>query len=975
MTGQRQSSPSNVRVERRLQEVWEVAFSVRIPPAAFDSATELLESLTEDADDFAVILAEELAEVASNSSALTASFSMGVFFEPAPDSVVNEVIAQVEQVEVSLVEQLLAGNDTKINGTVEGMTIVAQKFDAEEAANSNESIIVEAGEDITIEVQPETIASLGAAAGSSIVIVVTPLTAIESTTDDDNETVRDEDIVDAEVQEGDFVQAAIKIDVYDSEGGTYNLENLQEPIILTFAITDERADCYVWDVQLTDWTRYGLTTISKTNDTLVCSTTHLSLFAAIARGFLSSIKCSQASLLSEDGLKELSKGTWFYQPAAVLLWITIALFGLVLVLAIRLDFERWRDDKWRDTHFLITEADIPQDALDRAGRAGSRQSFEGAGGFAVTAALAGCCALLVEAAAVIYEMLSELLAEVLGDVFEYVGEVQEAVVGFCSGLSGAHSGVVAGAEASGAPFLASVLMLASRQAIVSSAHRNACADLGIHHHDAYDDAVLAILQLAEQAGSKEGSADDGSGEAGQSRTQSRRSEVTTAESVDASPRSRPSARPSKNWGDRRSTTKATLKSAKTKGSLDSAKLNRLRTTVIAGSQTAERMSQHASNLERMHLEQLERVHHHHGFMHRLRRIPRSVTRQIVKLGPLGSCLAFSIWTPSSLRVLLLFCDVFGAVTVATIFMEASGADPSKDNPDECEAADWGELIGSLLAYGVCSAIISLIPLAILGRLHKRRFVRIDYRGSPKWKRQLRIWVLMDVILWVVGLAYGAFCVLYICLFMANVDPEDHLPWLITAGTSFSSTLVVAPLGVAVLPAVMAAVLVSILACWMRKKRKEVLKMVLAIGQDEEDEDDAAHGEVASPDEAGGNVPREGAGEPESAGEASAQERAADENDVKTGSSRDAHQQITTLISRINEVALKAEDQQVSREDTRTSPIDVVLDLGRDSDVEDLEESPRIADSEDVAEEAAHVNGVLGKTPTPSLPGPALEYRV
>jgi len=768
------SDPKAKVVKRRLQSRWDVSFSVKVPPAEQATSSGLLDDLLDDPSAFGSVLTQELSEVASDPSAIGSSFSMGEFGEPEPDNIVNEALARVDQAEVSLVEQLLAGNATSASTSVLGMTIVAQKVDVDEAVNSTESIVIEAGDDATVEVQPETIASLGAPAGSSIVIVVTPLTTIESTDAELNNTEAGADIV----------RGAIKIDIYDSEGGTYTLSNLEEPIILTFFVEDPLADCYVWDVQETDWTRYGLTTISKTNTTLVCSTVHLSLFAAIARGFLSKLQCSGASLLSDEGFSNFSKGDWSSSPAAILLWIVLLLFAGVFAVAVMLDVDRHQTKRWRDANFLITDTDVIPDG--RPGDDGPQTGL-----LAATAVLAGCCGLLLELAVIIYEMLSELLAELFADMFEYIGEVQEVCVGLCEGIGEMCSGSASGAGGVGA--FAAALMVTSRRAIVSSAHRNACADLGVHHRDAYDDAVLEILQLAQKA----------------------------REETGASP------------GSAASSGKKGLKSIQTKANLDSAKLNRLRSSVAEGSATAERITQHTQVLENLHLRQLERVQHHHSFMHLMRHLPRSVLRQLLKLGPLGSCLVFSIWAPSSLRVLWLFCDLFGALMIATLFMEGAGADPSKDNPDECEADGVGELIGQLLAFGVCSAILSTIPLLILGRLHKRKFIRVDYVGSKQWKTQLRVWRFMDVCLWIFGLAYGIFCLIYVMLFMANVDPADHTPWIVTAGTSFASTLLIAPLGMAIIPAILAFFLILVLACWLRKQRHEVLDMILTHGEEEE----------------------------------------------------------------------------------------------------------------------------------------------
>ena len=46
-----------------------------------------------------------------------------------------------------------------------------------------------------------------------------------------------------------------------------------------------------------------------------------------------------------------------------------------------------------------------------------------------------------------------------------------------------------------------------------------------------------------------------------------------------------------------------------------------------------------------------------------------------------------------------------------------------------------------------------IPALILGLLHKRQFLHVDYEGCLEWHEILRRWRLQDRVIWIVGLGY------------------------------------------------------------------------------------------------------------------------------------------------------------------------------------------------------------------------------
>jgi len=802
-------------VHRRLiLSVWEVSFSVDVPPADEQAARVALAALLEDAALFASTLQEALRLVAFNLTAFAGSFSMGDFAASPPDNVVTELLAEVERAEVRLVDQLLASNASSLNSSVEGMTVVAKKINAEQI-ESNASIIFDVGDDVTVEVSPDTIESLGVPEGAGVVIVITPLTAIIDEVVEDltgNETANGTKIASDTV-----VQASVKIDIYDSEGGVYSASNLETPILFSLPIVETEGyilECGFWDVDLAEWTTKGVTTISRTNTTLTCSTTHLSLFGAIARSILSTFLCSNAVLLSAEGFQEILKGDWFYDLGALVLWFTLLVFAMFFTIAVKLDISRYREGKWSDSHFLIPEGEMPPDVED--------DDTKAKGYLGMLACVTGCFHTCCTSGEVIYEIVSEIVNEFFSEFFEYIGEVRDICSGICEGISEAVSG--ASSEAASAAVAAAVLFVTGK-AINLSSHRSACAEIGVHHGDEYKEALSEILHIAEQADKKE-LAKARSSVAADPETNQMVNDPETGVSA-KSLRSSTTSGSGSNKSPKRA---ATMTTKKLRKSLDTS-----RSGVSLATQRATQRAQHLSTLYALHTERLKNAQFR---VHRLRNMPFNVSRQIFKLGPLGSCLVFSIYAPSSIRVLRLFCELFGAILVATLFMEAEGGAPDEDNDDSCEPEDPAGIIGRLIAIGIASGFLAALPVAILNRLHQRRFIPVDYEGSPHYLSQLRNWKVMDVFFWIVGLGYGGFCVVYVMLFLSNVAPEDQLQWMITAGATLTNELVAIPLSVALAPTVLAAILICMLSCWFRQNRHDVIERIVKYFEEEDSDDEA-----------------------------------------------------------------------------------------------------------------------------------------
>jgi len=847
MSARRLLVVGNGRLLQSVQSVWEVLFSVQVDASLEASTRMLLEGLLTSSDAFFDDLLTQLQLASEN----VTGFQSGAFGQTPPNNVVTEAVAAVEREEVSLVESLLASNSTRTNVSIGGLTMVAEVLDTSSIASSSEPVVVEVNDETSVEVPSSTFAALPVENSAQVVIVVTPMTTVvgSSSTEASNSSETSDSDSNDDGGTTTTVQASLLINIFSSDGSSYSFSGLEEPITFTLTLSDpsewEQVECAFWDEDIPEWSSEGVSVVARTNTTVTCATTHLSLFGAIVRGFAGTLLCSQASLLTPEGFEELGKGNWFYYPGACVLWAFLAFFIVELILAIRLDLKRMRQKAWSDALFLIPQADMPFELRGGTLNLDTDDVLE-EGQLTLLAMVTGCFAELRDFASVFSDVWAEIVDELLGSLLDNFAELRDLCEGVLEAFSEACGSIGSSSGGGGSDLIASVILLTARHAIVKSAHRNACADLGVHHEDEYEEAI-AVLERANTVAVEE-HADQQDTESNAVRRGSFRSNASCEpepELTEEEERTRETLRlaaqatsdevdnnraRSVQFANERQRSNTKLKSSKTTRSFaSSASTNTKRT------RASESDIRRQQVLQRLHKAHTKRREHHHEHVHKARHMPAAIIRQCVKLGPFGSCLVFSIYAPSSMRVLLLACDVFGGVAVATFFMSVQGSAPSKDNPSECDDPQGiGEMIGRLLMVGVGSGILAVIPCAILHRLHIRRFKPIDYEGSRKYKRQLRRWRVMDVTLWILGIAYLLFCNIFIMLFMANVEEEDQLAWLISGGLSFVDDLFLSPFMVALGPPILAAVLVTMIALYHRESRSETVVRVLALNDPNED---------------------------------------------------------------------------------------------------------------------------------------------
>lgn len=135
----------------------------------------------------------------------------------------------------------------------------------------------------------------------------------------------------------------ISIHFRTADGTKINVQNLTTPMKIRLKTDDPNAACAFWDKSAAQWSSEGVQTLSSKEPGFIhCSTTHLSIFAGIievaVRSVLLRLECSTLGLLLQlEALEKLLDGEWLGRPATWVAALMVVVFGILLVLARRLD--------------------------------------------------------------------------------------------------------------------------------------------------------------------------------------------------------------------------------------------------------------------------------------------------------------------------------------------------------------------------------------------------------------------------------------------------------------------------------------------------------------------------------------------------------------------------------------------------------------------------------------------------------------
>jgi hypothetical protein len=505
-------------------------------------------------------------------------------------------------------------------------------------------------------------------------------------------------------------------------GQTVSVENLSEPVRFTLKIpfegngTDTRV-CQYYDEVNENWTDYGCSAENtSTREELHCACNHLStfggMFGALLDAFGSALMCSNADILSADGLSRIAKGTWWYEPGALVVFSFVFTFVGILVMAIRLDKKNAAGtgvhSPWNDEMFFTTDN--------------------------------GCVPPK--------ESLRDLLFGEDGTLMVLKDEIQAAM-----------------------------RLAKTRHSVI-----------GILVHKAF---VVANLKVTRVQASQTLGMDE------------------------------------KDFRLMKKMTKKRDKISKKKANILK-RQNSKELQMPDGTGSIESLGESSQQVgdQSMGLQSADsHCHHQQAFNDRVSNVNNAFVFQAVarKNGegtvgalwgkalhathPVGQVTQFSMISPRSIRAVLLWAKVFGAMMVSALFFGSTAKDASAD--PECTPGSPMEALMMTIVVGILSSMLSAIPLFIMGMLHRRDFIHVPSLDDPIVAKTLAGWRSKDKVLWLLASCYIAFTILFLLAFLANASTFDATTWLMSAAISILKEVVLVPIFISFVLAIISMSLAQI----------------------------------------------------------------------------------------------------------------------------------------------------------------------
>jgi len=611
------------------------------------------------------------------------------------------------------------------------------------------------------------------------------------------------------------VEGAISITLKSVEdGSTLSVTGLPDPIFIDLPNVSDGLACAYFDEAMLEWSSEGMATTRRADGTLRCATTHLTVFGAILKGFVSSLECSQASLLSAESYVELWTGDWLDSAGSVLLQCVMLLYIAMLLTAHACDVRDERAGRWGTREFVVPELAREPVACPTTRADGYHTETTGVPPVTLLGA---------ERANVTEVLRKHFCLE--SSSCRAVGAEDRAAAGaprtvprgadhtpvtealrkeFCKKRS---DGSVASSQSSQGHAVAATSSMASYTTAVGSlqsARQAVQQDTKASCEELLQGALLEVVSIVTKCV-------DGvrqtvevfvsfvwellRGNFGLKDLAKTLAEWNATNRVCASllmhPRDvdfllSPEVQkelepPAPGELDSEGAALRTLAGSAAEGGVAEAKRRHDMLAEMVGRVRAARESALRRRRSRCHA-------------------ARTLMLSFLINCPVGAVFVRSIIMRRSMRVLLLGCELTGAVMIATFFFASTGGALAKDSPEECNAecddrdddCMW-QALGELIAVGVVSALLASIPLSIIKLAHQRHFVRVPTEGCREWELQLGRWRRRDALVYVLGTLYSLFAINYVALFFANVSSNDHLDLISSAGVSFAQGHLLFPL--------------------------------------------------------------------------------------------------------------------------------------------------------------------------------------
>lgn len=174
---------------------------------------------------------------------------------------------------------------------------------------------------------------------------------------------------------------------------------------------------------------------------------------------------------------------------------------------------------------------------------------------------------------------------------------------------------------------------------------------------------------------------------------------------------------------------------------------------------------------------------------------RKIWTLVQAIHPLADLNLFSITQTRSMRTVVLFAKVFGSFMASALILESivPNSAPLEDLDPECAVESSEETWARNVVVGALASMASLIPVIVLRQALQRRFVLVKSHDETTKRRQLFLWACSDAAFWIGGFSYVAFADLVVVLFLASVNGETALRWLVAAAVALMWVFCVMPL--------------------------------------------------------------------------------------------------------------------------------------------------------------------------------------
>ncbi|CAJ1448389.1 unnamed protein product [Effrenium voratum] len=154
-----------------------------------------------------------------------------------------------------------------------------------------------------------------------------------------------------------LASAPLMIDFRDSNGTALALGRLSEPMVLELQVQGnitEHHTCAYWDEETLSWSTKGVRLLRAEDNTMLCSTTHLSVFAIIFQEALLALTCSTvAELLTAEAIQKIARPDWLQRGPALSLLFFLVLFSFLAAYAWRQDKKVEEELSWKEREQLL----------------------------------------------------------------------------------------------------------------------------------------------------------------------------------------------------------------------------------------------------------------------------------------------------------------------------------------------------------------------------------------------------------------------------------------------------------------------------------------------------------------------------------------------------------------------------------------------------------------------------------------------